>query len=82
VRTTDDLHGGDVSGPTRELLAWVSVRTRTYPETIDAWRTSCPRLTVWEDALADGLVRVVRDPRGRASLVAVTDRGRVALSTT
>jgi hypothetical protein len=33
---------------------------------MEAWKSSCPRLTVWEDALADGLVRV--------------DRGRVLLS--
>jgi hypothetical protein len=39
--------------------------------------TSCPRLAVWEDALADGLVRidnrcVVLTPAGRAI---VTDEG-------
>ena len=30
------------------------------PETIDVWKTSCPRLSVWEDAVADGLVRIDR----------------------
>jgi hypothetical protein len=49
-----------VGAPTLQLLAWIAERARTYPETIDAWRSSCPRLTVWEDALADGLVRVDR----------------------
>lgn len=48
------------TAPTLELLAWISERPRAYSETIEAWRSSCPRLTVWEDALADGLVRVVR----------------------
>jgi len=43
-----------------QLLAWIAERTRTYPETIEAWKSSCPRLTVWEDALFDGLVRVER----------------------
>jgi hypothetical protein len=33
-----------------DLLAWLQMRERTYQEAIDAWRTSCPRLTVWEDA--------------------------------
>ena len=47
-----------VAAPTLELLAWIAERSRTYPETIEAWKSSCPRLTVWEDALADGLVRV------------------------
>jgi hypothetical protein len=49
---------GTVSAPTLQLLAWIAERSRAYPETIEAWKSSCPRLTVWEDALADGLVRV------------------------
>jgi len=46
------------AAPTLELLAWVATRPRTYAETMDAWRSHCPRLLVWEDALLDGLVRV------------------------
>lgn len=49
-----------VDAPTLQLLAWIAERPRTYPETIEAWKSSCPRLTVWEDALVDGLVRVER----------------------
>lgn len=49
-----------VAAPTLELLAWIAERSRTYPETIEAWKSSCPRLTVWEDAVSDGLVRVER----------------------
>jgi len=49
-----------MSAPTLELLRWIAERSRTYRETIDAWKSSCPRLTVWEDALADGLVCVCR----------------------
>jgi hypothetical protein len=33
---------------------------RSYGETLEAWKTSCPRLTIWEDAIAEGLVRVER----------------------
>jgi len=44
---------------TRELLEWVAARPRTYGDTMDAWRTSCPRMPVWEDATSDGLVEVV-----------------------
>ena len=33
-----------------DLLEWVAARERTYDETMNAWRTSCPRLPVWEDA--------------------------------
>jgi hypothetical protein len=39
-----------------DLLAWVSTRDRTYADVMEAWRTSCPKLTVWEDANDRGLV--------------------------
>jgi hypothetical protein len=41
-----------------QFLAWVAARPRSYNETMEAWRTSCPRISVWEDALGDGLVQV------------------------
>ena len=41
-----------------QFLAWVAARPRSYDETMDAWRTTCPRISVWEDALGDGLVQV------------------------
>ena len=64
---------------TLELLAWLAGRSRTYGETLEAWRTSCPRLSVWEDALADGLVEVRREGTGDA-LVGLTGAGRAALA--
>jgi hypothetical protein len=39
-----------------DLLEWVELRERTYDEVMAAWRTSCPRLPVWEDAVDRGLV--------------------------
>jgi len=45
---------------------------------MDAWRTSCPRLSVWEDALADGLVEVRREGAGD-TLVALTRTGTSVL---
>ena len=39
-----------------DLVEWVERTERTYEETMDAWRTSCPRLPVWEDASERGLV--------------------------
>ncbi|MGE5691214.1 MAG: hypothetical protein ACM33B_11735 [Pseudomonadota bacterium] len=48
------------AAPTVQLLAWIAERSRSYAETIEVWKTSCPRLAVWEDALADDLVRVER----------------------
>ena len=53
------------TAPTLQLLEWITERPRTYPETIDAWKSSCPRLTIWEDAVSDCLVRV---ERGRVRL--------------
>ncbi len=60
-----------------DLLEWVGDRARPYAEVIDAWRTSCPRLTVWEDAIDDGLV--VQKREGRDLIVTVTERGEILL---
>ena len=68
-----------VPAPTLELLSWISARPRTYRETIEAWRTSCPRLSVWDDAIGDGLVEVARGGRQDDALVRVTAAGRALL---
>jgi len=65
--------------PTVELLAWLEAKPRTYDETIEAWHSHCPRLTVWEDAVIDGLARIERSAGGGSSVV-LTDRGRAALA--
>jgi hypothetical protein len=57
-----------------EFLAWISSRRRTYAETMEAWRSTCPRHTVWEDALADGLIEVADTLQH--SEVMLTLRGR------
>jgi len=44
-----------------DLIEWVGRRERTYHETMDAWRTSCPRLQVWEDASGQGLVETTHE---------------------
>jgi hypothetical protein len=41
-----------------QFLAWVADRPRNYHDTMEAWRSTCPRLSVWEDAIIDGLVRL------------------------
>jgi hypothetical protein len=41
-----------------QFLSWVADRPRTYAQAMDAWRTSCPRLSVWEDAVIEDLVRI------------------------
>ena len=57
----------------RDLLEWLSTRERTYGEVMDAWRTSCPRLSVWEDANLRGFV-TMKETNGR-SIVTVTSVG-------
>jgi hypothetical protein len=64
-----------VAAPTFQLLQWIAERSPSYPETIEAWKTSCPRLSVWEDALADDLVCV------RRGHVLLTARGNELLMT-
>jgi hypothetical protein len=49
-----------VTTSTVQLLLWIAERPRSYAETIEVWKTSCPRLALWEDALADDLVRLDR----------------------
>jgi hypothetical protein len=71
----------ETDAPTVELLAWVaSSRPRTYAEAMEVWQSHCPRLTVWEDALVTGLVRVVRTNNGQSqSRVALTPLGGAVL---
>jgi hypothetical protein len=57
----------------RELLVWVGDRPRTYVETIEAWRSSCPRHPALDDAFTDGLLRV------DDGAVLLTDCGRALL---
>jgi hypothetical protein len=72
-----------------QFLDWIDRRPRTYGETMDAWQSSCPRLSVWEDARIDGLVLETAAGPGqsqRAVRVVLTElgisalRARVALS--
>jgi hypothetical protein len=60
-----------------ELLAWIARQPRSYPETIEVWSTRCPQHALWDDAVADGLVRVVRT--GARSNVELTAAGEAAL---
>ena len=58
---------------TLQLLEWIAERPRTYVDLMEAWKTSCPRLSIWEDACADGLVGW---ERGREGALHLTDKGR------
>jgi hypothetical protein len=56
-----------------DLLRWLDAAPRSYAEVMEGWRTSCPRLTVWEDAVDLGYVAHRPTPGG--ALVEVTARG-------
>ena len=71
----------DISPLMLQLLEWISCRPRSYAETMDAWRSTCPRLTIWEDALISGLVQVENGDSAQDSRVSLTAFGRSALDT-
>ena len=61
-----------------DLVEWIEKEARPYSEVMEAWKTSCPRLTVWEDAVDHGyLVREKDDVVGQR--VTVTQAGRAFL---
>ena len=62
----------EITASTLELLTWVTARPRTYEDVVDAWRSNCPRLAVWDDAVTAGLVTATRDG------VVLTERGHAA----
>lgn len=58
-----------------DFLEWLAREERPYAEVMDHWRTSCPRLAVWEDALDRGLVER-KSAAGQKAVVAVTPSGQ------
>jgi hypothetical protein len=60
-----------------DLIEWVAAQPRAYADVMDAWRTSCPRLPVWEDAVDHGFVR--RVARAGGAMVEATPAGRAFL---
>jgi hypothetical protein len=65
---------------TIEFLAWIASRPRTYAETMEAWRSNCPRHPVWDDAVSDGLVQMLPGAGpARQEIVALTLKGKTLL---
>ena len=60
-----------------DLLDWIGT-ARPYAEVMEAWRTSCPRLPVWEEATRRGLIECGRDAAG-VEQVRVTAAGAARL---
>lgn len=64
-----------------DFLEWLAPGARPYAEVMEAWRTSCPRLTVWEDSFDRGFVARAQ-PNGGVRTVAITAAGRDFLAQT
>jgi hypothetical protein len=56
-----------------DLVEWIGREPRLYAEVIETWRTSCPRLTIWEDAIDRGYV--TRQPMAGGVRIALTESG-------
>lgn len=63
---------------TQQFLAWVDEAERSYADA-EAWRRSCPHLSIWEDAISDGLVQFQNGSGLPHSRIALTARGRARL---
>lgn len=61
---------------TRQLLEWIATGTHTYNDALETWRSTCPRHTIWEDALRDGLIDLTGE---RNTVLTLTERGRAML---
>ncbi|HET7492170.1 MAG TPA: hypothetical protein VFK01_09855 [Bradyrhizobium sp.] len=61
-----------------DLVEWIARQPRPYAEVIETWRTSCPRLTIWEDAVDAGYV-ARQTVAGAGVIVTVTEEGEKLL---
>ena len=75
----DDVSTAIITPLILDFLEWLDPEPRPYAEVMETWRTSCPRLTVWEDAIDGGFV--ARKPlAGRPAAIEVTASGRRLLA--
>ena len=66
---------------TQQFLTWVAEAPRSYADA-EAWRRSCPHLSIWEDAISDGLVRFKNGASMKESRLVLTAAGRARLKNT
>jgi hypothetical protein len=62
-----------------DLLEWIGPDSRPYSEVIEVWRTSCPRLPVWEEANSQGFISH-QHQAGVGSFVSISPLGRAFLT--
>ncbi|MSP50577.1 MAG: hypothetical protein EXQ95_14800 [Alphaproteobacteria bacterium] len=65
-----------VNALTLQFLEWVASDRRTHADVMETWRSSCPRLPIWEDAVLAGLVRY----DGASRAVELTRSGKALLA--
>ena len=70
---------GGLTALTLDFLSWLAAEPRQYADTMEAWRTSCPRLTVWEDTIDAGLI--VHSVEHGRHIVRLTPHGEAFLAT-
>jgi hypothetical protein len=61
-----------------DLLDWIAAQPRRYEDVMDAWGTSCPGLTIWEDTVDAGYVQIQSGP-DVPKMVVITDHGKAFL---
>jgi hypothetical protein len=59
---------------TRQLLQWILGAPRTYGDALETWRSSCPRHTIWEDALCAGFIDCGTAPTSPLALTQAGER--------
>lgn len=64
---------------TIDMLEWIAAQPRTYAEAMEAWRSHCPRLSVWDDATLAGLIAIEPGETKDQSTVKLTVAGRAML---
>jgi D-3-phosphoglycerate dehydrogenase / 2-oxoglutarate reductase len=64
-----------------DLLEWIGPAARPYDEVMEAWRTSCPRLPVWERANEMGFVERRAEPGNGVQTISVSSAGAAHLRT-
>lgn len=62
------------------FLDWIASRRRTYSEAMNAWQSTCPRHTIWEDAVIDGYIELDRRAERSDPEVTLTARGAALLN--
>ena len=90
-RRDRDLDGGKPRKPSAEISENAAAAAltlqflgfvgdgRPYGETMEAWRSTCPRMPIWEDAVRNGLVRLENGGAMKSSRIVLTARGRARL---